>query len=262
MLLAVDVGNTNIIFALVEGGQIRSRWRISTDWQRTADEYGVWLNQLLSMADVDARAVDSVIVSSVVPQTLFNLRGLARHYFGVEAMVVGAQGVEYGMEIALPNPSEVGADRVVNAVAAHAQWSGDLIIVDFGTATTFDVVSRDGVYEGGAICPGINLSMDALYHAAARLPRIAVEPPRDGLGVIGKGTVHAMQSGVFWGYIGLIEGLVSRMTKEIGRPTTVIGTGGLASLFGRFTDAIQHVDGDLTIKGLMHIHERNRGRPQ
>jgi type III pantothenate kinase len=198
------------------------------------------------------------VIASVVPQTLFNLRGLSRRFAGVEPLVVGAPGVDYGMPVNLPNPAEVGADRIVNAVAAHAIWPGDLIIIDFGTATTFDVVSADGVYQGGAIAPGINLSMDALYMAAARLPRIAVEPPADGLGVIGKGTVHAMQSGLFWGYVGMIEGIVARMKAEIGKPTTVIATGGLAALFNRHSDAICHVDPDLMVKGLARIHAANR----
>jgi type III pantothenate kinase len=266
MLLAIDVGNTNIVFALVDGEQIVHRWRIATDAQRTADEYAVWLNQLMQMEGVERAAITDVVIASVVPQTLFNLRGLARKFVGTEPMVVGAPGVDYGMPVNLPNPAEVGADRIVNAVAAHAIWPGDLVIIDFGTATTFDVVSAAGSYEGGVIAPGINLSMDALYRAAARLPRIAVEPPADGLGVIGKGTVHAMQSGVFWGYVGLIEGLVTRMTAEIAagqkglvprEGVTVIATGGLAALFSRHTATISHVDPDLTIKGLMRIHARN-----
>ncbi|MGL6043405.1 MAG: type III pantothenate kinase [Sandaracinobacteroides sp.] len=266
MLLAIDVGNTNIVFALVEGGEIVQRWRIATDARRTADEYAVWLHQLLQMEQVDRAGVTDVVIASVVPQTLFNLRGLARKYFGSEPMVVGAQGVDYGMPVNLPNPAEVGADRIVNAVAAHGIWPGDLVIIDFGTATTFDVVSAAGGYEGGVIAPGINLSMDALYRAAARLPRIAVEPPADGLGVIGKGTVHAMQSGVFWGYVGLVEGLVARIKDEIAAApnglfpregVTVIATGGLAALFSRHTRTITHVDPDLTIKGLMRIHARN-----
>jgi type III pantothenate kinase len=258
MLLAIDVGNTNIVFALVEGAEIRHRWRIATEARRTADEYAVWLAQLMAMEGLDRSAIDDVIIASVVPQTLFNLRGLARRMADVEPLVVGAAGVDYGMAINLPNPAEVGADRVVNAVAAHAIWPGDLIIIDFGTATTFDVVSGTGSYEGGAIAPGINLSMDALYSAAARLPRIAVEPPGEGQGVIGKGTVHAMQSGLFWGYVGLVEGLVARMKAEVGAPVTVIATGGLAALFSRHTNTISHVDPDLTIKGLMRIHARNR----
>jgi type III pantothenate kinase len=266
MLLAIDVGNTNIVFALVEGDEIRWRWRIATDAQRTADEYAVWLNQLVEMEGVRRQDIKDVVIASVVPQTLFNLRGLARKYVGVEPMVVGTPGIDYGMPIDLPNPGEVGADRIVNAVAAHAQWGGNLIIIDFGTATTFDIVSASGAYEGGVIAPGINLSMDALYRAAARLPRIAVEPPGQGLGVIGKGTVHAMQSGVFWGYVGLVEGLVARLKAEIeAEPAglfdrggvTVIATGGLAALFSRHTDTICHVDPDLTIKGLMRIHAHN-----
>jgi type III pantothenate kinase len=258
MLLAIDVGNTNIVFAIVDGGEIRWRWRMATDARRTADEYAVWLNQLIEMEGVTRADIHDVIIASVVPQTLFNLRGLARKYVGVEAMVVGTPDVDYGMAVNLPNPAEVGADRIVNAVAAHAEWPGNLIIIDFGTATTFDIVSAEGGYEGGVIAPGINLSMDALYRAAARLPRIAVEPPGPGLGVIGKGTVHAMQSGVFWGYVGLIEGLVRRLTDEIGGEVTVIATGGLAALFGRHTMTISHVNPDLTIKGLLRIHARNR----
>ena len=257
MLLAIDVGNTNIVFALIDGEEIAWRWRISTDARRTADEYLVWLNQLLVMEGVDRAAITDVVIASVVPQTLFNLRGLARRIANVEPLVTGAPGVEYGMPIHLPNPDEVGADRIVNAVGAHAQWPGDLIIIDFGTATTFDMVSAEGYYEGGVIAPGINLSMDALYKAAAKLPRIAVEPPPEGQGVIGKGTVHAMQSGVFWGYVGLIEGLVARMQAEISRPATVIATGGLAPLFSRHSGVIQHVDPDLTIKGLVRIHALN-----
>ncbi len=260
MLLAIDVGNTNIVFAIVDGETIRWRWRIATDTRRTADEYAVWLNQLIEMEGASRADIDAVVIASVVPQTLFNLRGLARKYVGVEPMVVGAPGIDYGMPIELPNPAEVGADRIVNAVAAHAIWPGALIIIDFGTATTFDIVSGAGAYEGGVIAPGINLSMDALYQAAARLPRIAVEPPAEGRGVIGKGTVHAMQSGVFWGYVGLIEGLVRRLTEEIGAETTVVATGGLAALFSRHTDTISHVDPDLTIKGLLRIHARNLKR--
>lgn len=258
MLLAIDVGNTNIVFALCEAETIRWRWRISTDQARTADEYAVWLNQLMGMEGVRRDAIDAVVIASVVPQTLFNLRSLARHYVGVEPMVAGAPGVEYGLPVDLPNPAEVGADRVVNAVAAHRQWPGDLIIIDFGTATTFDVVTGDGRYIGGVIAPGINLSMDALYRAAAKLPRIAIEPPAPGLGVIGRNTVHAMQSGIFWGYVGLIEGVTERISAELGGAAQVIATGGLAALFSRHTGVIAHVDPDLTVKGLMHIYARNR----
>ena len=261
MLLAIDVGNTNIVFALCAGEAIAHRWRISTDGQRTADEYAVWLHQLMALEGVAMGSVDAAIISTVVPQTLFNLQRLCRKYFKLEPDVVALGEIDLGLTIALPNPAEVGADRLVNAVAAHALWPGNLIIVDFGTATTFDVVSADGAYQGGAIAPGINLSMDALYQAAAKLPRIAVEPPAGNGGAIGKGTVHAMQSGVFWGYVGLIEGLVTRLCQEIANdhpgPVTVIATGGLATLFQRHTTAIAHVDGDLTIRGLIRLHQLN-----
>lgn len=264
MLLAIDVGNTNVVFALVEeregAADIIHRWRISTNRQRTADEYMVWLNQLFQLEGLDRSQVTDAIIATVVPPTLFNLQHLCRKYFGFEPMVVGAPGVDYGVRIDMPNPAEVGADRVINAVAAHAAYPGDIIVVDFGTATTFDVVDADGAYKGGVIAPGINLSMEALFSAAAKLPRIAVEPPGGNAGVIGKGTVHAMQSGVFWGYVGLIEGLVARIKSEVGRPMTVIGTGGLATLFNRHTAAIDMVDGDLTIRGMALIHARNAGR--
>jgi type III pantothenate kinase len=259
MLLAIDVGNTNIVFAICDGETIKWRWRISTDGQRTADEYAVWLHQLMQLEGVERSLIDAAIIATVVPPTLFNLQRLCRKYFNVEALVVAIGSINLGLRIDLPNPAEVGADRLVNAVAAHAVHPGNLIIVDFGTATTFDVVSGDGAYQGGVISPGINLSMDALYLAAAKLPRIAVEPPGGNLGVIGKGTIHAMQSGVFWGYVGLIEGLVRRITSEINGPVTVIATGGLATLFNRHTSAIDHVDGDLTIRGLVRIHALNSG---
>ena len=262
MLLAIDVGNTNIVFALVEGDDIRQRWRISTDGNRTADEYAVWLNQLMALEGVERAHIDAAIVATVVPATLFNLQRLCRKYFNVEPLVVGVEGMVYGIAIAVPNPREVGADRIVNAVAALDTTRGNLIVVDFGTATTFDVITEDpatgeGQYRGGAIAPGINLSMDALYSHAAKLPRIAVEPPPGNGSAIGTNTVHAMQSGVFWGYVGLIEGLVARITSEIGEPVTVIGTGGLATLFNRHTPAIDRVDGDLTIRGLRRIHALN-----
>jgi len=265
MLLAIDVGNTNIVFALVElgagGDDICQRWRISTDPNRTADEYAVWLNQLMALEGVERAHIDAAIIATVVPPTLFNLQHLCRKYFSCEPLVVGAEGLVYGIALAVDNPGEVGADRIVNAVAAHASTPGNLIVVDFGTATTFDVITQrsdgTGEYRGGAIAPGINLSMDALYSHAAKLPRIAVEPPSGNGSAIGTNTVHAMQSGVFWGYVGLIEGLVARITSEIGGQVTVIGTGGLATLFNRHTPAIDRVDGDLTIRGLHRIHALN-----
>jgi len=257
MLLAIDVGNTNLVFALSEGDAILHRWRINTNPRRTADEYVVWLNQLLTLEGVDRARITAAIIASVVPTAMFELTLLCRAFFHVDPQIVGAPGLALGLRIDLPNPAEVGADRLVNAVAAHALVPGDLIVVDFGTATTFDVVGADGAYRGGVICPGIALSMEALFNAAARLPRIAVEPPGPHEGVIGHSTVHAMRSGVFWGYIGLIEGLVRRITCELGGPTTVIATGGLAALFERHTSAIHRVEPDLTICGLIRIHQLN-----
>ena len=258
LLLAIDVGNTNVVFALTRGEEILHRWRIATERKRTADQYMVWLNQLMLMEHVERADVHAAIIASVVPQALFDLQLLCRNFFRVEPIVVGDPGVELGIAIDYPNPAEVGADRLVNALAALALTAPPLIVVDFGTGTTFDVVGPTGAYQGGVICPGINLSMEALFTAAARLPRIAVEEPPPGRGVIGKSTVHAMQSGVFWGYIGLIEGLARRITLELGQSAAVIGTGGLATLFQRSTDAIQRVEPDLTIRGLIRVHQLNR----
>ena len=257
MLLAIEQGNTNTLFAVHDGETWITQWRAATDASRTADEYAVWLLQLLSMAGLALNSIDACIVSSVVPQSIFNLRNLARRYLNVEPMIVG-ENVDLGIEIRIQKPSEAGADRLVNAIGAHLGYPGALLIVDSGTATTFDVVAADGAFEGGAIAPGINLSMQALHEAAARLPRIAIQRPAN---VIGKGTVEAMQSGVFWGYVSLIEGLISRLKAEYGTPLTVVGTGGIASLFEGATTAIDHFDHDLTIVGLLEIVRRNPHMP-
>jgi type III pantothenate kinase len=258
MLLAIDAGNTNVVFALVQNGHVVQRWRISTERNRTADDYMVWLHQLLVIAEVDKRDITHAIIATVVPPALFNLKQLCRSYFNIEPLVVGEPDCKLDLTINMPNPAEVGADRLVNAIAAHHAYGGNLIIVDFGTATTFDVVNAQGDYEGGVIAPGINLSMDALYAAAAKLPRIAVEPPQTNGQVIGKSTVQAMQSGVFWGYVGLIEGLAARIRAEIKADAKVIGTGGLAVLFDTHTNIFHAVDGDLTVNGLALIHARNQ----
>ena len=253
MLLAIEQGNTNTLFAVHDGETWVAQWRAATDASRTADEYAVWLSQLLAMTGLAMAAIDACIVSSVVPQSIFNLRNLARRYLNVEPMIVG-ENVDLGIAIRIQKPSEAGADRLVNAIGAHMVYPGALLLVDSGTATTFDVVGADGAFEGGAIAPGINLSMQALHEAAARLPRIAIQKPAH---VIGKGTVEAMQSGVFWGYVSLIEGLVARIKADYGAPMTVIGTGGVASLFEGATKAIDHFDHDLTILGLLEIVRRN-----
>ncbi|MBF0371980.1 MAG: type III pantothenate kinase [Alphaproteobacteria bacterium] len=254
MLLAIDSGNTNVVFAVFDGDEVRGEWRASSDTNRTADEFGVWLTQLMAIEGLARESIDAAIVASVVPAMVFSLKTLCRKYFRCEPLVVGDDGVDLGIEVLLDRPEEVGADRLVNAIAAHRFFKGPLIVIDFGTATTFDVVDEVGNYCGGAIAPGINLSLEALHMAAAKLPRVAVGRPRQ---VIGKATVPAMQSGVFWGYVGLIEGLVHRIQAEFGAPMTVVATGGLAPLFLDATDAIQHLHPDLTLRGLLEIHRRN-----
>lgn len=254
MLLAIEQGNTNTLFAVHDGESWIAQWRTATESSRTADEYAVWLSQLLSMRDLELGALDGCIISSVVPQSIFNLRNLSRRYLGVEPLVIGDPNVKLGMTARILKPSEAGADRLVNAIGAHLEYPGDLIVIDSGTATTFDVIAADGAFEGGIIAPGVNLSLQALHEAAAMLPRIAIQRPEK---VIGKDTVSNMQSGVFWGYIALIEGLVERIKSEWGKPMTVIGTGGVVSLFEGATDSIDAFDPDLTIRGLLEIWRRN-----
>lgn len=255
MLLALDVGNTNVVFALVEGEAIKARWRIATDPRRTADEYAVWLNQLLQLEGHSRDDIQAVIISTVVPRALHNLEVLAEKYFGVTPLVAGRAPVEWGMALDVDEPQNLGADRAVNAIAAHALHEGDLIVVDFGTATTFDVVDYRGAYKGGIIAPGINLSLDALVSAAAQLPRIAIAAP-ENKSVIGRNTKDQMTVGIYWGYIAMIEGLVARLKAEIGRPVKVISTGGLAVLFEQHTDVFDAIEPDLTIQGLAMMYAR------
>ncbi len=257
LLLAIDAGNTNIVFGIYEGDKQRGQWRAETRAGRTADEYAMWLNQLLDHGAIEAREIGAAIIASVVPETVFHLRSLCQTYYGCTPLIVG-DNAHIGVELAVDNPHEVGADRVVNAVAAHSRYPGALIVIDFGTATTFDVVDASGAYRGGVIAPGINLSLEALHMAAAQLPRIAPKRPQ---AVIGNGTIPAMQSGVYWGYVSLIEGLVTRIREEFGTPMTVIATGGLAPLFHAATTVIEHVDGDLTMRGLLEIYRRNAEVP-
>lgn len=259
MLLAIDAGNTNVVFALVEGRTIKGRWRIATDPRRTGDEYAVWLLQLMQLEGLQRDAVEQVIVSTVVPRALHNLQVLSTKYFGCEPLIAGVPPVGYGMDIDVDEPRSLGADRAVNAISAHAKYPGDLIIVDFGTATTFDVIDFNGAYKGGIIAPGINLSLDALVNAAAKLPRIAIEPPRSST-VIGRNTEDQMHIGVFWGYVAMMEGLIERIRGEIGRPAKVIATGGLAVLFNDHTSIFDAVDVDLTIEGLAILGERTKAK--
>lgn len=255
MLLAIDTGNTNTLFAIHDGKDWAVEWRIATDAARTADEYAVWFHQLMEMQGLKFDDIEACVISTVVPQSLFNMRNLARRHLNVEPIIIGDDGVKIGVGVRTDNPKEVGADRLVTALGAIQKYKGNLIIIDSGTATTFDVVSEDGHFEGGIIAPGINLSVKALHEAAAQLPRIAIVRPNK---VIGKNTVEAMQAGIFWGYIGLIDGLVRKIIEEDGRNFTVIGTGGVASLFQGASETIQHYDSNLTIDGLLEIWRLNK----
>ncbi len=256
MLLTIDAGNTNTVFALIEDDEIIEHWRLSTSDRRTVEEYIVWISHLMKLYDRDPAKVAGAIIASVVPQVDRALTELCEKYFDCQPLFIGRPGVDLGIDIKLANPNEVGADRLVNAVAADAKYGGPLVVVDFGTATNFDVVGGDGSYLGGLICPGINLSLSALHQAAAKLPKIAVEAPEDER-VTGKSTLEAMQFGVFWGYLGMIEGLIARLKKEHGAAIKVIATGGLAPIFADRTDAIDFVADDLTLIGLKMIFDRN-----
>ncbi len=253
MLLAVDAGNTNVVFAVHDGTEWRGRWRVATRVDRTSDEYAVWLLALLQHTGVRPTEIDRCVIGTVVPAALYNLRRLCRDWFSCEPLVARSS-LDWGFEIRVDRPGEVGADRLLNALAAHQHYRGPLVVIDFGTATTFDVVDRDGAYLGGVIAPGINLSLEALHQAAARLPRIGIGRPQ---AVIGRDTVSAMQSGVFWGYVGLIEGIVGRIRSEYDGALKVIATGGLAPLFSEGTTVFERIDADITLEGLRLLAARN-----
>ncbi|MDG2003840.1 MAG: type III pantothenate kinase [Novosphingobium sp.] len=259
MLLAVDAGNTNVVFAVYEGRKSKARWRIATDPRRTGDEYAVWLMQLLEIRGLERSDITEIIISTVVPRALHNLDVLARNYFNVEPLIAGSGAADYAIAIDVDEPRSLGADRAVNAVAAHDKYGGDLIIVDFGTATTLDAIDFNGAYKGGIIAPGINLSLDALVGHTAMLPRIAIDVPETD-SVIGRNTEDQMLIGVFWGYVAMMEGLIARMRAEIGRPAKVVATGGLAVLFDQASDIFDVVDGDLTLDGLALLAERAAGQ--
>ena len=254
MLLAIDCGNTNTVFALWDGDRFRATWRIATDHRRTADEYFVWLCSLMRLTGVEAE-VTGAIISSTVPRVVFNLRVLCNRYFNCRPLVVGKPDCRLPVPPRVDPGTAVGPDRLVNTVAGHDRHGGDLVIVDFGTATTFDVVDTDGAYVGGLIAPGVNLSLEALHMAAAALPHIDVARPDR---VIGTNTVACMQSGVYWGYVGLIEGIVREIRRERARPMKVIATGGLASLFSQGTALFQSIEDDLTMHGLVLINALNK----
>ena len=254
MLLVIDVGNTNTVLGIYQGDQLKNDWRVATDKYRTVDEYAMLINDLFRMSELTFDDLTDVIVSCVVPPMLDILEGLCRKYFQLKPYVVGP-GIKTGMPIQYDHPREVGADRIVNAVAAYEQWRCALIVVDFGTATTFDVISADGCYQGGAIAPGVGISADALFERASKLPRVEFSRPPQ---IIAKNTVNSMQSGIFYGYVGLVEGIVSRMKKELGKGVKVIATGGLAGPIAAATDSIDQVEPLLTLEGLRILYQRNR----
>ena len=259
MLLAIDAGNTNVVFAVYDGDEKRGQWRISTEGRRTADEYAVWLVSLMAMKGLTPADVDAAILSSVVPSQTPVLVKLCEEHFGAVPMRVGDPKVRLGLEIRIDNPREAGADRLVNAVSAVASFPPPLVVIDIGTGTTFDIVDAEGNFAGGVIAPGPVLSLDALHRVAAQLPKVDIVKPATA---IGRSTIGAMQSGMFWGYTGMIEGILKRIVGELspsGTPkVTVIGTGGLVRLFAEETELVDHIDGDLTLRGLLLIHKRNR----
>ncbi|MCR9221926.1 MAG: type III pantothenate kinase [Alphaproteobacteria bacterium] len=254
MLLAIDSGNTNVVFGVFEGDRFVKAFRCANDPKRTADEYIVWLKELMALNDLDIDAVTGTIIGSVVPETGFNLISLCRRYFPGDPLVIGEPGVQLGNEALIERPEQVGADRLINAFEANRTYGGPLIVIDFGTATTFDVVDADGNYCGGAIAPGIKLSLEALYMASAKLPMVEIAAPPT---YIGKETRTAMQSGIFWGYVCMIEGMVERLRGEFGAPMKVIATGGLSELFAEKTAVIERTDRALTLRGLAEIYKRN-----
>lgn len=254
MLLCIDVGNTNIVYGIFQGDTLIHQFRVESSRGRTSDEFAVVLRELLRMVDVDVSAIDAAIVASVVPSLTEPMCALVQRAIGREALVVGP-GIKSGMPILYENPREVGADRIVNAVAAFDRYKQGLIVVDFGTATTFDCVTPKGEYLGGVIAPGIQISADALFSRAAKLPRVEIAKPQK---VVGRNTLHSMQSGIVYGYVGLVDGIVKRLTAELGYPCKVLATGGLASLIAPLSEAIEEVDPILTLVGLRLLYERNR----
>ncbi len=254
MLLVLDTGNTNIVLGVYEGAELKHHWRMETYRQKTEDEYAMQVKALFSHVGLEFTDITGIIISSVVPPVMFPLEQMCKKYFNQEPVIVGP-GVKTGLNIKYDNPREVGADRIVNAVAAIHEYGSPLIIVDFGTATTYCYVNEHAEYMGGAIAPGINISMEALFDRASKLPRVELTRPEH---VVGKNTVSAMQAGILYGYVGQVEGLVGRMKAESKKMPTVIATGGLASLIGKETDVIDVVDDYLTLKGLKLIHERNQ----
>ena len=259
MILPVDAGNTNIVLGVHNGKEYIASWRISTDAKKTSDEYSIQVMELFNLSGIDYKEIDGVIVSSVVPNIMHSLENMLRKCFCHEPIIVGP-GIKTGINIKYDNPKEVGADRIVNAVAAHEIYKKPVIIIDFGTATTFCAVKANGDYLGGCICPGIRISSDALFERAAKLPRVELEVPKN---IICKNTISSMQSGILFGYIGQVEYIVKKMKQEMKKSNLteepfVIATGGLANLIAKETDSIDKVDSELTLEGLKILYEKNK----
>ena len=262
MILAIDCGNTNTVFALYSYNKdIRQEgcWRINNNPKRTADIYYPWLLQMLNLSKFELKDITGICIASVVPETLLNIKSLIKKYFKVKTFIVGENNFDIGIKVNIDNPNEAGSDRLVNSFAAEKLNLSPAIIIDLGTATTFDLVGNDGSYNGGIIAPGVNLSLESLYLAAARLPRISLKPLTDINKIIGKNTISAMESGIFWGYVSMVEGLIERLRRDYGPHLPVISTGGLAPLFADHVASITIVDPDLTLKGLVRIHAQNKG---
>ncbi len=254
MLLVIDIGNTNIVFGVYDGDTLINHWRLSTSIQKTVDENAILLNSLLNFENIKLTDIDSAIISCVVPPMLIPFEIICRKYIGIRPLVV-EPGIKTGMPILYENPQEVGADRIVNAVAGYEKYKKALIIVDFGTATTFDYITARGEYAGGAIAPGIMISLGALFERASKLPRVELIKPKS---LIGKNTVHAMQSGIIYGYVGLVDGIVNKMKEEIKVAPYVIATGGLSSFIFKESQTIDEVDEMLTLRGLKMLYQKNK----
>jgi type III pantothenate kinase len=255
MLLAIDVGNTNSKFAVFDGDRLVSQFRLRTEAKRTADEYAAWLTQLMQLQGFEPKSIKGAILASVVPPVNIHLRRLCETYFKTNLLIVGEPDVDLGIKVLIDRPQDAGADRLVGVIAAYKKHGGPLISIDFGSATTFDLVDKDGNFVGGVLAPGVELTIESFYLMTARLPRIRVEKPQH---VIGKATVPAMQSGIFWGYVGLIESLIKRIRAEYGEPMKVIATGGLAEVFKDEIGLFDAIEPDLMSIGLMEIWRRNR----
>jgi type III pantothenate kinase len=254
MLLVIDIGNTNIVFGVYEDDTLINHWRLSTSIQKTVDEYAILLNSLLYFEKIKLNQIDSAVISCVVPPLLIPFEIICRKYVGIRPILV-EPGIKTGMPILYENPSELGADRIVNAISGYEKYKRALIIVDFGTATTFDYITPKGEYVGGAIAPGIMISLEALFERASKLPRVELIKPKS---IIGKNTVYAMQSGIIYGYVSLVDGIVKRMKEEVKTDPYIIATGGLASLIYKESETIDEVDEFLTLRGLKMLYERNK----